>query len=76
MAEFKKIRWTEHDVRCPFFITEERRESSIRCEGYSEGVKLASIFKSAELKNRHMGRYCCCGNYEWCPVYRLANQKY
>ena len=68
MAKFNKECWTDADVRCPFYLADNRSERSIRCEGYSEQAQIISRFKSVEAKDRHMGIYCV-GRFEQCPVY-------
>ncbi len=68
MANYKRITWTDADVRCPFYISDERGGRSIRCEGYGEGVEAVSRFRSLKLKDKHMGLYCT-GRFESCPVY-------
>ncbi len=68
MKNFKKIKWTDADVRCPFYISDDETGRSICCEGYDRGVDTVSRFRSLALKDRHMGRYCT-GRFERCPVY-------
>ena len=69
MGSYKKISWTDADVRCPFYISDDRAARSICCEGYSAGVNAVSRFRSLALRDRHMGCYCT-GSFEKCPVYR------
>ena len=71
MGEYKKICWTDADVRCPFYLSDDRRGRSIRCEGYDEGAELVSRFRTLGQREGHMGRYCV-GRYEDCPVYRCT----
>lgn len=71
MAKFNKVCWTEADVRCPFYLGDDRRDRSIRCEGYSEQTQVLSRFKSLDAKDRHMGIYCV-GRFERCPVYKCT----
>ena len=76
MADFKKICWTDADVRCPFYISDDRRGRSIRCEGYCDGADMVSRFQSLSRREQHMGRFCV-GRYEDCPVYRcIYENKY
>ena len=67
----KKILWTDADVRCPFFICEDKTERGIRCEGYGAGIDTVSRFRSIALKDRHMGRYCV-ARFEDCPICRCT----
>ena len=71
MTSLKKICWTDADVRCPFYISDERSTCSIRCEGYDKGVDAISRFRSLGLREKHMGRYCA-AQFERCPVYRCT----
>ena len=71
MGSNKKILWTDADVRCPFYISDDRAARSISCEGYGIGIDAVSRFKSLALKDKHMGRYCV-GRFEDCPVYRCT----
>lgn len=66
---YKKIRWTELDVRCPFYRSDEGEGRCISCEGIVEGMDSISRFRSMALKDRHMGLYCVAA-YEHCPMYR------
>lgn len=67
----RKLNWSAADVRCPFFISEDRKMRSISCEGYQEGVCSVSRFQSLEKKNSHMGRLCA-GRFQRCPVYKCT----
>ena len=71
MGICKKLRWTEADVLCPFYLRHEPDARGICCEGYAPGVEAVSRFRSLALEERHMGRYCA-GRYESCPVYRCT----
>ncbi len=71
MAGYKKIMWSAADVRCPFYVTDDRAAKSISCEGPCEGAELISRFRSLEKKNRYMGLYCV-GRFENCPVYKCT----
>ena len=71
MGSYKKIGWTDADVRCPFYITDDRETRSISCEGFGKGVETVSRFRSRALKDRHMGA-CCVSAFEKCPVYRCT----
>ena len=36
MSKYRKECWTDADVRCPFYISDERSARSITCEGCME----------------------------------------
>ena len=69
MAEYRKEHWTAADVRCPFYISDNRKERSISCEGYCQQTQVVSCFKTMGEKDSHMGVYCV-GRFERCPMYR------
>lgn len=71
MGTDRKCRWTEADVKCPFYVSDSRERASICCEGFTEEARLTSSFKSIRARERHMGVYCV-ENYERCPLYRLT----
>lgn len=71
MAGNKKLCWTEADVRCPFYISDERSGRTITCEGYEAGADMISRFHTLGQKDRHMGRFCA-GRFADCPVYRCT----
>ena len=71
MGNYKKLCWTEADVQCPFYISDDRGARSITCEGYSAGAELVSRFRSLMQKDRHMGCFCV-GRFTRCPVYRCT----
>ena len=71
MGSYKKTGWTDADVRCPFYITDDRETRSISCEGFGKGVDAVSRFQTIPLMDRHMGLYCV-GRFEDCPVYRCT----
>lgn len=68
MANINKILWTEADVRCPFYISDDKTGRSICCEGFGAGTDSISRFRTTTLMDRHMGRYCV-SDFERCPVY-------
>jgi len=68
MASNKKLLWTDADVRCPFYISDDCAGRSICCEGFSAGTDSISRFRTLRQKDRHMGLYCV-GDFERCPVY-------
>ncbi len=69
MASYKKLCWSEADVKCPFYKRDSRRERSICCEGFDEGSTVETRFKNLGLREKHMGCYCV-GRYELCPIYK------
>ncbi len=71
MADFRKMRWDEASVRCPFYLNHGSKEPRICCEGCVEGAELVSRFRSLSLREKHMGLYCA-GKFERCPVYRCV----
>jgi len=71
MGTYKKLGWEAADVRCPFYVSDDRDERSICCEGYEKGVDTISRFRNLMLRERHMGNYCV-GKFEKCPVYRCT----
>lgn len=71
MGSYKKIGWTDADVRCPFYISDNREARSICCEGYEKGMEAVSRFRSLALMDRHMGVYCV-SSFEECPAYRCT----
>ena len=73
MASNKKLCWTEADVKCPFYLADDRKKRSISCEGFDAGLDLVNRFRTLAQRESHMGRYCVqC--YERCPVYRCVYQ--
>ena len=73
----KKDTWTADDVKCPFFLSEDRAVRAIRCEGPLDGVSLTVNFGRLPDREKHMGKFCCkLSGYEKCVFYRLTAQKY
>lgn len=70
MAKFKKLCWTEADVKCPFYISDDQKTRSICCEGYSEKSRTRTSFETLRERERHMGRLCTSRFWE-CPMHRL-----
>ena len=71
MGSYKKLDWSDEDVRCPFYISNDRAKRSICCEGFGNGIDTISRFRSLALRGGHMGRYCA-GRFEDCPVYHCT----
>ena len=44
MSKYRKECWTDADVRCPFYISDERSARSITCEGCMEETKATMSF--------------------------------
>lgn len=77
MGTYKKLSWTESDVKCPFFISESRETRSVRCEGCFKGMRIQIMFRSIRARDSFMGRHCCTlSGYPGCPYYRLTRTKY
>lgn len=64
--------WTAVDVRCPFYLRDDKR--TIECEGFGEGM-IVTLSCSPEKKNKHMGTHCV-GPFTRCPVYQNTMIKY
>ena len=73
MSKYRKECWTDADVRCPFYISDERSARSITCEGCMDETKATMSFRTLANRDGHMGRFCV-GAYERCPVYRSVYQ--
>ena len=71
MRQDRKVKWTDADVRCPFYISDNQTGRSICCEGYCAGADVISRFRTLRQKDRHMGVYCV-GGFTRCPVYRCT----
>ena len=71
MGNYKKICWTDADVQCPFYISDDRSGRSITCEGYSAGAEVVSRFRTLGQKDRHMGCFCV-GRFTRCPIFRCT----
>ena len=67
----QRITWSEADVRCPFYIADNRTEKSITCEGCGQGTKQITLFPTLVQRDHHMGQYCVRG-FESCPLYRCT----
>ena len=73
MAKFRKECWTDADVKCPFYIADDRHRRTIRCEGYAGESCTETQFPTLALRDRHMGVNCV-QRYSCCPMYRLICQ--
>ena len=56
MSKYRKECWTDADVRCPFYISDERSARSITCEGCMEETKATMSFRTLANRDGHMGR--------------------
>ena len=70
MASYRKLSWTEADVKCPFYISDDRKRRSISCEGYTESSETVMKFGTLAVRDRYMGR-CCVTKFSECPMYRV-----
>lgn len=68
---YKKLCWTEADVQCPFYLSDDRESRSITCEGCCVGQRLTSRFRTLQLREKHMGRFCV-SDFTRCPLYRCT----
>lgn len=76
MATYRKLSWTEADMKCPFYIKDDRGTKSICCEGYETDSVTVTKFKTLGGRDRHMGIYCA-ARYEQCPMYKaVCRDKY
>ena len=76
MAKYRREQWTEADIRCPFYMSNDGDCRRLRCEGYTEMGMVVSCFRTMEQRERHIGTYCG-GRFEKCPVYRMVyDEKY
>ena len=76
MSNNRKLCWTEADVRCPFYLKDDRETRTLSCEGFGPGIDTVSRFRSMKLMEKHMGQYCA-REFEHCPVYSCTyNCKY
>lgn len=75
MASRRKESYTEVDIKCPFYIDDNRKNRTITCEGYLDNMNITSRFTTLNERDKLMGVYCVC-KYEQCPLYQLTNKKY
>lgn len=76
MAKYGKVLWTDADVRCPFYLSDDRTRRQIACEGLMDDMDTISRFKTTALQQKHMGTYCV-KHYLRCPIYQNTyNAKY
>lgn len=71
MANYRKSCWTEADVKCPFYIKDDRSTRSISCEGFSDNSEAVTKFRTLAERDRHMG-ICCVARYTQCPLYKMV----
>ncbi len=76
MAKYRKLGWTEADMRCPFYLADDRAQRSLSCEGFCEGSETRTRFETLRARDRHMGKFCA-ADYESCAMYRtIYENKY
>lgn len=76
MASLRKVFWTDADVRCPFYLSDDRTRRQITCEGLMDDMDSISRFKTTAGQQKHMGTYCA-KHYLRCPIYKNTyNAKY
>lgn len=76
MSYTRKEFWGDADVKCPFYISDNKAEKSVSCEGFGESMRATFKFSSLQQRERHMGVYCV-NRFETCPMYRCTyNCKY
>lgn len=73
MASYRKLSWTEADVKCPFYISDDRKRRSISCEGHTASNENVMKFITLADRDRYMGS-CCVTGFTQCPVYRTVYQ--
>ena len=67
--------WSTADVLCPFYIGDEAKSKTVRCEGYIDGLRVQLQFRRRDQQQNYMGRHCC-GAYQRCEVYKATMKKY
>ncbi len=74
----RSVRWTEADVKCPFFRRMRWTSRAVVCESGEKrrGVAKRSFPTDGELED-YLTRHCCSlPGCESCPGYRAAWAKY
>ncbi len=69
MGKLKRERWSDADVKCPFYIADNSGMRSIKCEGCVERTEEVFEFETLSLREKHMGVYCV-EKYDSCPRYK------
>lgn len=55
MSKYRKECWTDADVRCPFYISDERSARSITCEGCMDETRTRELkYSSRELRTERI----------------------
>ena len=64
-------------IKCPFYKRTEKKKQRIICEGISRNTRLTLVFFQCgdEERVRHLKTYCC-GEYEKCPLFRAASERF
>lgn len=60
---------------CPFYIGDDSKSKTLRCEGHSEGLNVQLQFRRREQQQNYMGLHCC-GTYKRCEIYKATMTKY
>lgn len=70
-------RYSQYDsrARCPFWKEADARSRVIRCEGPFDGSSIRTGFTRRADMDRQI-RERCGGDYETCPLFRIALEKY
>lgn len=63
------------DVKCPFYMHDNIKESTITCEGFAPGSSVRSHFQGKSALTKQIRKYCASG-YESCPWYKVASMKW
>lgn len=74
-AERMPVSRYDNMVRCPFYLRASEKYRSISCEGFQSGSSCRTTFRRKRELERQILRRCA-DEYESCPVYRAAMEKY
>lgn len=67
--------YEDYHVVCPFYRHEEQQK--IFCDGFTEGTRIRTWFRSNELKSIHKKNFCVkVDNYVNCPLYPAISKQY
>lgn len=75
MPSRRKESYTEVDIKCPFYLNDNRKNASITCEGHCDNMDCVSKFTTLKERDKYIGVYCI-SKYERCPIHNLAMKKY
>lgn len=65
--------WASAYAKCPFYIFEEKQR--IQCEGFIEGTKISTAFRTIREKANHMEVFCF-SDYDNCAICRALMKQY